>query len=310
MVEQFASQLPLVLGVLAAFFTGPGLAVTFMLVRRSRLKARRRSPIGIKLLRGPGHTLREQLDDETSEVIWDLLLLSAIPPTMLALYLAQALVRGTPMPPGIATTYAAIVGAFVVWMLVRLLRRGERMSNLRAGYDAEHAVGQELDSLSRRGALVFHDFPCDGWNIDHVVITSGCVYCIETKGYTKLNALKGREGATVEFDGMKLKFPTWTTDEPIAQVERNAKWLGDWIKKSTGHPVPVRPVVALPGWFVKEQGIGAVKVISGRQLSTLLDGPLPLLDPRTQSVFYQVEQRCRTVVPRYSRDGTEKATER
>jgi hypothetical protein len=41
------------------------------------------------------------------------------------------------------------------------------------------------------------------------------VYVVETKGYTKLNSLPGREGATVEYDGMKLKFPTWTPDEPI-----------------------------------------------------------------------------------------------
>lgn len=311
MLEQFATQLPVIFGVVGAFAIGPGLATTFLLMRRARLKARRRSPIGIKLLRGPGHTLREQLDDETSEVIWDLLLLSGIPPTMLALYLTQRQGPAAQQLEFLSTIYAVAVGAFVIVMLVRLWKRSERLASLRAGYDAELAVGQELDTLARRGAIVFHDVPGEGaWNIDHVVITPVSVYCVETKGYTKLNELKGRAGATVEFDGMRLKFPTWTTDEPILQAERNTKWLGEWIKKSTGHAVPVHAVVALPGWYVKVQGVGAVRVFSGRQLSSLLDGPLPPLDPRTQAVFHQVEQRCRTVVPRYSRDGTETANAR
>jgi hypothetical protein len=41
--------------------------------------------------------------------------------------------------------------------------------NLRAGYDAELAVGQELDKLMREGAWVFHDVPGENFNIDHVV---------------------------------------------------------------------------------------------------------------------------------------------
>jgi hypothetical protein len=61
----------------------------------------------------------------------------------------------------------------------------------------------------------------------------------------------------------------------------------------------VLPVVALPGWFVKERGIGAVKVYSGRQLSSMLHGVAPQLDTRTRSISCQVEQRCRTVIPTY-----------
>lgn len=307
MVDELVSQLTLAAGVVAAFAVGPGLALTFLLWGRARRKAARRSPIGINLLRGPGHTLREQLEEETSNLIWDLLILAVVPLMILALYLAQAQHRGWEKMLDIAPIYALMVGSVVAYVVYRLVKRGERLGNLRTGYDAEVAVGQELDLLMRRGTTVFHDFPAEGFNIDHVVVTPTCVYAVETKGYTKLNKLKGREGATVEFDGLTLRFPTWTTDEPIQQAERQAKWLGDWIKKASGHAVRIQPVVALPGWFVKEKGFGAVKVISGRQLSGLLDTPGQQADPQTQSVTYQVEQRCRTVVPTYKRDGTEKA---
>jgi hypothetical protein len=220
--------------------------------------------------------------------------------------LAQARFLGFDRLRGVEYVYLAAAVATIAYLIRRIVKRGARLTNLRAGYDAELAVGQELDALMRRGAVVFHDFPAEGFNIDHVVITKDCVYVVETKGYTKLTRLKGREAATVEFDGMRLKFPTWTTDEPILQAERQAKWFADWIKRASGHLVPVRPVVALPGWFVQQRGTGPVSVYSGRQLGSLLDTPKHELDPRTESVTYQVEQRCRTVIPTYKRDGSER----
>jgi hypothetical protein len=306
MFAELATQLVLATGVIAAFLIGPGMAIGFLVLRRARLKAARRSPIGINLLRGAGHTLREQLEEEADNVIWDVMVLAVVPVLTLAMYLAQAHHLGWEQMLHLAPIYVVLAGGCVAYFVYKLMKRSERLSNLRSGYDAEVAVGQELDLLMRRGAIVFHDFPADGFNIDHVVVTPTCVYAVETKGYTKLNKLKGRGGATAEFDGATLRFPTWTTDEPVLQAERQAKWLADWIKKSSGHAVQVRPVLALPGWFVKEKGIGTVKVFSGKQLSGLLDSPSPQFDPRTQSITHQLDQRCRTVIPTYKRDGSEK----
>jgi hypothetical protein len=71
MFEEFATQLTLAAGVVAAFVIGPGLAIGFLVLRRARLKAARRSPIGINLLRGAGHTLREQLEERTLHKLMD-----------------------------------------------------------------------------------------------------------------------------------------------------------------------------------------------------------------------------------------------
>jgi len=57
-MEDLAAQIAVILGVLAASFTGPGLAIYFLLRRKRQARMRRRSPIGIDLLRGPGHSLR------------------------------------------------------------------------------------------------------------------------------------------------------------------------------------------------------------------------------------------------------------
>ena len=70
--------------------------------------------------------------------------------------------------------------AFVAYRIRLLLRQSVRMDRLRLGLDAELAVGQELDQLMRQGAAVFHDFPADKFNIDHIVISRGGVFAIET----------------------------------------------------------------------------------------------------------------------------------
>ena len=276
----------------------------FLLLRKKRLRAKRRSPIGIDLLRSPGHTVREQLEEATNDLTWDIIVLCVIPLAMLSVYLAQArlgLVGGNGHTEII---YGVFVAGLIAWMIRKLLKAGERIDNLRAGFDAELAVGQELDQLMRAGAAVFHDFPAEGFNIDHVVIAREGVFAVETKGYTKLIGDKGKVNAKVIFDGHILKFPTWTTSEPLEQAERQAKWLSKWATAAVGGTVVATPVLALPGWFVERTGRSLVRVYSGRALGSLLKTPSkqPLSDEDVQRISHQVEQRCRTVVPTYRRD--------
>ena len=70
-MREFAPQVVIVVGVLAACFMGPALAIGFLVLRKRRARTRRRSPIGIDLLRGPGHTLRERLDDAGTDLMAD-----------------------------------------------------------------------------------------------------------------------------------------------------------------------------------------------------------------------------------------------
>lgn len=46
--------------------------------------------------------------------------------------------------------YALAAIAFIAYMLRKLLKAGIRLDHLKAGYDAEVAVGQELDQLMRQ----------------------------------------------------------------------------------------------------------------------------------------------------------------
>jgi hypothetical protein len=295
-------QIAIVIGVLAACFAGPGAALFVLIRRKAKARQRRRSPIGIALLRGPAHSLREQLDEAGNDLTWDLALLMVAPLVALATFLAQSHLRGLPQMAHLAPVYALAVAAFIAYMLRKLLKAGVRVDPLKAGYDAEMAVGQELDQLMRQGAATFHDLPAEQFNIDHVVVAAEGVFAIETKGFTKPNQGHGKADATVAYDGETLKFPTWTTKEPLEQAERQAAWLAKWLSSAVGAPVSVLPVVALPGWFVDRTGRGRVRVFSRKELAGLLKsrGTQPLSAQGVQRIAHQVEQRCRTVAPRYA----------
>ncbi|WP_292449457.1 nuclease-related domain-containing protein [Methylibium sp.] len=299
---EIAQQAAIVVGVLAACFVGPAVAIGFLVVRKRRARSRRRSPIGIALLRSPGHTLREQLEEAQNDVTADVFVLMAMPLLVLATFLAQSHLRGLQGMMHLAPIYVVLALAFVAFTVRKLLKAGERLDNLKAGYDAELAVGQELDQLMRLGAVVFHDIPADNFNIDHVVISSEGVFAVETKGFTKPKQGRGRADATVVFDGKVLRFPTWTTKAPLEQAERQAAWLAKWLTSAVGSPVRVLPVVALPGWFVELTGRGGVSVFNGKQLTGLLRsrGAQHLSASDVQRVAHQVEQRVRTVAPRYA----------
>lgn len=296
-----AQQTVLIAGVLVAAFAGPMLGIGFLLLRKRHARARRRSPIGRDLLRGPGHTVREELDEATLSLQWDVALMMVVPLMTVTIFLAQAHLRGGLQEMSHAALLSALLlVGFVGFMVYRLWKSGQRIDNLKTGFDAELAVGQELDQLMRQGAIVFHDLPAEKFNIDHVVISTAGVFAVETKGFTKHE--RGKVGATVEFDGNVLKFPTWTTKAPLEQARRQAEWLAKWLAAATGSPVRVHPVVALPGWYVKRTGRGEVRVFNGRELSGLLNsrGSQTLTAQDVQRVAHQVEQRCRTVAPRYS----------
>ena len=295
-------QLALVGGILAVGFAGPFIAIAFLLFRKRVQGAKRRSPIGIDLLRAPGHSLRTDIDKLETDMMFEMTILMVIPLLTASVFLAQAHLQGLDEMLRIAWVYGMCIAVVVGWSCWRLYKAATRLDRLRSGYDAEVAVGQELDQLMRRGAVVFHDIPGEGFNIDHVVIAPAGVFAVETKGYSKLNRRRGREDATVRFDGQKLKFPTWTTSKPLTQAASQARWLGQWLTKATGEPIRALPVLALPGWFVQLTGRGDVRVFNGKQLKDLLEarGAQPLTEAAIARVAHQVEQRCRTVTPLFN----------
>jgi hypothetical protein len=88
----------------------------------------------------------------------------------------------------------------------------------------------------------------DGFNLDHVVLSSQGVFVVETKTLTK----PAKGSPTVSFDRETVLINGFEPKRnPVTQAQANARWLGEMLRASTGKEFPVRPVVLFPGWFVE-----------------------------------------------------------
>lgn len=285
-------------GLIPAFIVLLSLSIPVGLVWivRYRERQRRRSPLSQHLLRSPGESLRSELDDRIWDLAGYLMVLPLIPLTFYAVQLQHALVAGGVFKISGVFVVVGLMGfAYVSFQTIKIMRM---IWKLRLGYEAELAMGQELDQLMRQGAVVFHDVPAAGFNIDHVLVAPNGVFAIETKGRSKPNRDRGTEDAKVIYDGSGLNFPGWVETKPLEQARRQAVWLSKWLTSAVGEAVTVRPVLALPGWWVERKSRGDVLLISGREAPSILKAKQEALpDSMIKRIAHQLEQRCRDVEP-------------
>lgn len=274
------------------------LFVLLLVIRRNRRG--RRSPLTSKLLRAPGESLRveiEKLSEKVNDFIF-VLLGTCLPP--LALLGILASLQSNKVPTWQLILDFILYLALLSLAIQRLYRLVKHRSNLYLGLDAELAVGQELNHLMVQGCRVFHDFPAENFNIDHVVVGPGGVFAVETKGRAKPDRGRGGEDAKVVYDGQLLRFPDWREQAPLDQARWQAEWLQKWLSNAIGSSVAVRPALALPGWFIERTKPGNVLVFNGKNPHFFAKsiGPAGSLDAETQQrIAHQLEQRCRDVAP-------------
>lgn len=264
-----------------------------------RSQKRRRSPLTGNLLRGPGETLRSQIEINSDRILdsFFLLLLVAVP--AYALLMLFVYIGGNRIEYWQIFLTLFIYAGLTFWATRRLYLLMVNSRNLHLGLDGELAVGQELNHLMLHGCRVYHDFPAEGFNIDHVVVGPGGVYAVETKGRAKPDKGRGALDAKVIYDGEILRFPDWHEVKPLEQAKHQAIWLGKWLSSAVGHWISVTPALALPGWFVERTQAGKVLVFNGK-------GPFFLAKPNSRSslneqqiqqISHQLEQHCRDVAP-------------
>lgn len=226
----------------------------------------KKSPLKDKPLRHAG----QSLDEEINRLIED----DALPYiTISIMFIVIALFEWyrwytlAPPSPILLTVVAIIITLLSAYKIVKVR---SKLVNLKQGRDGEKAVGQYLENFRANGIKILHDIRGDGFNIDHIVISTKGVYLIETKTYSK--PVKGK--TEIIFDGQKLFFNGKSYDDSIIiQVKAEKKWLSDLIEELTARKFLVQPVIAFPGWFVKmtntnDSGIWA---LNPRGLPTFLN---------------------------------------
>jgi len=201
-----------------------------------------RSPLKAKPLRNPGQGLDEQIHKLVYDVVIPFYLTAALLWLLAGLEWFATYVAVPRMP---WTWTAMALGATGI-MTVKVRAVRARTKALELGRDGEKAVAQYLDGLREHGARIFHDVPADGFNIDHIVISSHGILVVETKTLSKPSpdskVTWGPQGLLVA--GKRLE------RDPINQVRAQVDWVRRLIADSTGKSFWVFGAVVFPGWWV------------------------------------------------------------
>lgn len=285
--------IPFVIGI------GPLTLLTWVVIlQKKRNSLRRKNPINTHLLRSPGHSLLEKMEDITSDLFGYLLITPFISLFLYVYYNSSSKSKLL----FFTFTFTFFAGLFYIgYKLIKLSKEREK---LRLGYDAELAVGQELNLLMRQGFYVFHDVNLKNtiseFNIDHVVVGKTGVFAVETKGKSKPINGDGDHSFKVSFDGQKLIFPGWEETKPIEQSKRQSFALQKWLSSAVGEPVSVKAVIALPGWYTNTTKKTDIAVINGKNPEKFFNviRETELSEKQIKQIAHQLESLCRNVEPR------------
>lgn len=283
--------------------------------RRRRTLVRARPPQESKLLRPPGHSLVQRIEDLNDRlyapmaeltggaVCVGVISVAFVPLARFMWSKPDALddllsARGGQIVMGLlfGLVAAALVGLHGLLRLQKLFRQ---VRYCRLGLRGEQAVAEVLNSRKVRSAgyVVFHDVPTDGpGNVDHVAVGPGGVFVIETKTRSKRKATKPQPEAEVRFDGKALQFP-WGDDLRAArQVELNAAWVRRFIGEFADKGILIQPVLVLPGWYVTSLGNYAVKAMNAKYLEDYLSRIARTYSAeQIEPIISRLDERCRTL---------------
>ena len=291
----------LIFGSYMLLFAAFVAAALWLRLRRSR--ERKPFPDHLRLRRGPGESLRRQIDQIDNR------LLQRASLAFFAPLAASGLLAWTTtnLPPRDQTAVLVAVLAVLLltlWLIGRsLARQLEGWRNRTLGYFGERVVAEALEPLKAHGYLVFHDVPAGGltrkFNLDHVVVGSAGVFVVETK--TRRQGIgPAREGVAsheIIYDGDKLSFPWGEDRHGLDTAVERAQWLARWLQQELQLEIPVTPVLVFPGWTVVTRSPGPLTVLSpARVPEFVLQSPPKRLGPaRIEAVARLLDMRCRDV---------------
>jgi Nuclease-related domain len=222
------------------------------------------SPLKAKPLRNPGDSLDREIESWVGDTVMSYYVVAALL-TFLACTEWLGYLSSSPRHP---ILYSVAAGIALATFGVRFTMIRARVQRLKLGRDGERCVGQFLERLRESEALIFHDVPAEGFNLDHVVISPHGIFVIETKTHSKPYS-----DARVTVEGDQLRVAGRQLDrDPMVQVASAARWLEKLLTESTGRSFKVRPVVVFPGWYVEQPDPrGHIWVLEPKMLPALID---------------------------------------
>ncbi len=158
--------------------SGTVLMIAYILwLYQNERKKNRYSPFTEKMLRSPGYTLSNELDDVVDKMMAPFFMIGFCP--LLYFILTKDFTLGYKVITGVP------ILALMIWEMLSIRKLFLRSRKLKLGLDGEVYSGQELNYLMRQGAWVYHDIPYKYGNIDHVIVSKAGVFTVETKTISK-----------------------------------------------------------------------------------------------------------------------------
>jgi len=281
-------------GVLAFFlsaFLALAMALSFKAMKK---RYSRRSPFAARQVgHVPGQQLVARLTDHQIEMVLAVALMYMALPLMFTAWASSHIDWEALRPGFVEAVYAASATFVFGYGFWSYMRHTVARDKARDGLLAERVTGMQLNRLIAEGCTVLHDVPCEGFNIDHVVIAPRGVYAVETKSFRKpRHASDDRRDPShqVNFDGVLLRFPHFATRKPLDQADQQSQWLRRYLREALKADVPVTPALALPGWYINQTEEvwrnSSVKVFTPMgDGANFMAKELPRLDPSTRALI-------------------------
>lgn len=281
-------------------FCGMGLAVfiAYFWKRKQDLNYRQ-SPLTQELMRPPGYSLQLKVSKLNDDLSVSIMFLFWTPFLLYSLHLSQSYFGGAPeslLRTAIMLSIGLLIISFFGYRLIKIL--SEIKINA-LGLQGEMFTGEELNQLMLDGCRVFHDIQFQYGNIDHVVVSPSGVYSVNTKMRGKPKVGEGKADLIIDHQRNSLCFPDYEHPIPTKQLETESHWLSQHLTSSVGSQIEVQPILALPGWYIKQRiGRGSVYVINPKNPKKFFVSNRVVFDPtKIQQISHQLEQLCRNIEP-------------
>jgi hypothetical protein len=249
------------------------------------------APAGGATMRLPGESLRPKLDLINAKLL--VRLLATIAVAVITGVAARAVAQANNLPLVDAVMFAGSGIAMGLMLWTWRLMTPWRAAQL--DLESERRVGRELNLLMLDGCRVFHDLVDKRvGEIDHIVVAPHAVFLVETHTVEPAASPGPDAVDTVVCKGDELLFPKFSTKKPLEMTAGKARWLERFLERRTGIRLPIIPILALPGWQVRQAEKGEVHVCHPKDISTVVidKAATPLYEAQRQTIINFLDDRC------------------
>jgi hypothetical protein len=247
-------------------------------LRAGEGRERRNAPFADDFLRSPGQSLRPRVEAAARRLAAANLFAGSWPLLVFLGWATAVFLLDLGRRDAIDLAAVVLLLAGTLLALVRMRGAETEFRRLRLLLDGDIAAGQSLAELLRQGARVVHDVSVPGFRINHVVVAPSGVFAVRTLTRRRGGRGRGKEDVTVYVQGDELRFPDGVDLKSVPRARKAAQLLADRLREPVGRAVEVRPVLALPGWFVDSRSATDVPVVNPRDAGRLLAGARVLDD--------------------------------